>query len=85
MGMTAALKLMRVMRNMGNVLAIEALAAAQALDFLLPLKTSRRGQQAHAAIRSVAPPMKDDRPLAPDIARVAEMIATGRLAQELRS
>jgi histidine ammonia-lyase len=83
MGMTAALKLMKVVQNARNVLAIEALAAAQAIDFLLPLKTSRRGQQAHAAIRSVSPTMAHDRTLAPDIHSVAEMIAEGKLARVL--
>src|SRR6185503_2061468 len=40
MGMTAALKLKRIVRNTRTVLAIEALAAARALEFLRPLKTS---------------------------------------------
>ena len=41
MGMAAAIKLKRVIANATNVLAIEACAAAQALDFLLPLKSSQ--------------------------------------------
>src|SRR6201999_3534316 len=41
MGMTAALKLRRVVANTTNVMAIEACAAAQALDFLAPRKTSK--------------------------------------------
>jgi histidine ammonia-lyase len=83
MGMTAANKLRKVVENTRHVLAIEALAAAQALDFLLPLKTSKRGQQAHAAIRAVSPPLEHDRSLAPDIAKVAEVIAQGKLAAVL--
>jgi histidine ammonia-lyase len=83
MGMTAALKLRQIIANARHVLAIEALCAAQALDFLLPLKTSRRGQQAYAAIRSAAATMDHDRPLAPDIAKVAELIASGKLAEPL--
>jgi len=55
MGMTAANKLKRIVENTRNVLAIEAMAVAQAIDFLAPLKTSKRGQAAHAAIRSVCP------------------------------
>lgn len=84
MGMNAALKLMRVVQNTRNVLAIEALAAAQAIDFLLPLETSRRGRQAQGAIRSVSPAMTHDRSIAPDIEHVAAMIASGKLAQILR-
>jgi histidine ammonia-lyase len=83
MGMTAALKLMRIVKNTRHVLAIESIAVAQALDFLAPLKTSLRGQRAYAAIRSVCPPMEHDRSLAPDFARVADLIASGKLAEVL--
>jgi histidine ammonia-lyase len=84
MGMTAALKLRRVVENTRNVLAIEAMAAAQALDFLAPLKTSKRGQAAHAAIRSVCATMERDRVMYPDFARVAELLAAGKIAQAIR-
>ncbi len=84
MGMTAAIKLRKVVENSRNVLAIEAVAAAQALDFLLPLKTSKRGRAAHAAIRAVSPRVDHDRSLAPDFERVAALIASGRVADVLR-
>ena len=84
MGMAAALKLKRVVANTRNVLAIEALAAAQALDILAPLKPSKRAQQAMAAIRRAAKMMEHDRSLAPDMARVADVIARGEIADALR-
>lgn len=84
MGMTAAIKLKRVVDNTRNVLAIEAMAVAQALDFLAPLKTSKRGQAALAAIRSVCPTMEKDRVMYKDFARLADLIATGKLAESLR-
>jgi histidine ammonia-lyase len=84
MGMTAATKLKRVVDNTRNVLAIEAMAVAQALDFLAPLKTSKRGQAAHAAIRSVCPTMEKDRVMYADFARIAELIAKGKVAEALR-
>jgi histidine ammonia-lyase len=84
MGMTAAIKLRKVVENSRNVLAIEAVAAAQALDFLLPLKTSKRGRAAHATIRAVSPRVDHDRSLAPDFERVAALIASGRVAEVLR-
>jgi histidine ammonia-lyase len=84
MGMTAALKLKRVVENTRNVLAIEAMAVAQALDFLAPLKTSKRGQAAHAAIRSVCPTMEKDRVMYGDLARISELIASGKLATVVR-
>lgn len=83
MGMTAALKLMKIVQNTRNVLAIEAVAAAQAIDFLAPLKTSPRGQRAQTEIRSVCPTVTHDRSLAGDFARVANLIAGGRLAEAL--
>src|ERR1700723_3325948 len=88
MGMTAAIKLKRVVENTRNVLAIEAMAAAQAIDFYLhgkkSLKTSKRGQAAHAAIRSVCATMEKDRVMYQDFARLAELIASGKLAEILR-
>jgi len=84
MGMTAASKLKRVVENARNVLAIEAMAVAQALDFMAPLKTSKRGQTAHAAIRSVCTTMDKDRVMYKDFARIADMIASGKLAEVAR-
>ena len=83
MGMTAALKLRSVVENTRNVLAIEAMAVAQALDFLAPLKTSKRGQAAHAAIRSVCPTIEKDRVMYTDLARTAELISDGKIAAAL--
>ena len=84
MGMTAANKLKRVVENTRNVLAIEAMAVAQAIDFLAPLKTSKRGQTAHAAIRSVCPTVDKDRVMYKDFARIADLIASGKVAEALR-
>jgi histidine ammonia-lyase len=84
MGMTAALKLRRVVENTTNVLAIEAMAVAQALDFLAPLKSSKRGQAAHAAIRGVCPTMEKDRVMYPDLARIVGLISSGKVAEVLR-
>jgi len=83
MGMTAAMKLKRIVANAQNVLAIEAMAAAQALDFLAPLKPSKRGQAAYVAIRSVCPTMEKDRVMYQDFAKIAELIASGKVAGAL--
>ena len=83
MGMTAANKLKRVVENTRNTLAIEAMAAAQAIDFLAPLKTSKPLHQAHAAIREVCATMDKDRVMYQDFARIAQMIASGKLAEIL--
>src|SRR5438034_351669 len=83
MGMTAALKLRRIVENTRNVLAIEAIAAAQALDFIAPLETGPRGKKAHAAIRAVSPKMDKDRVMYNDFAKVAQVIAEGKLSAVL--
>ena len=84
MGMTAALKLKRVIQNVRYVLAIEALAAAQAVDLLAPLKPGKRAQQALKEIRAVSPTVMQDRSLAQDIAKVSEVIQAGKIAVVLR-
>lgn len=83
MGMTAALKLRRLVENTRNVLAIEAMAAAQALDLIAPLTTSKRGQKACAEIRTVSPKLDKDRAMYQDFAKIAEVIATGKIRAAL--
>jgi histidine ammonia-lyase len=79
MGMTSALKLKRVVRNTRAVLAIEALAAARALDLLRPLRSSAAIEQARDHIRAVSPALEGDRVLHPDIAAIEKLIAGGGL------
>jgi histidine ammonia-lyase len=81
MGMTSAVKLQRIVRNTRNVLAIEALAAARALDLLAPLKSSAALEEARARIRGVSPPITGDRPFYRDIAAIEALVRSGRLAQ----
>ncbi len=85
MGMTAALKLQRIVCNTRNVMAIEALAAAQALDFKAPLKTTKVLQKVHDAIRAVSPQITEDRILTGDFAAAEELIRSGKLAAAARS
>lgn len=75
MGMTSALKLRDVVRNTRLVLAIEALTAARALDFLRPLKTSPALEAASALI----PRLAGDQPVSGAMARVDELIAQGAI------
>ena len=84
MGMGASLKLRQIVANTRHVLAIEAMAAAQGIEFLAPLKTSKRLLAAHAAIRSVSPPIEHDRVLAEDFARISDLIGSGKLVDVLR-
>jgi histidine ammonia-lyase len=80
MGMTAALKLKRIVRNTRAVLAIEALAAARALEFLRPLKTSVPLEIARTRICSVCDAFDGDHPPSHDIAALERLIAAGKLS-----
>jgi histidine ammonia-lyase len=84
MGMSAALKLERVVANTTHVLAIEAAVAAQAVEFLKPLKTSSLLERVHAAIRKVSPSVTQDRVLSEDFAKLAQIISEGKLTMVLR-
>jgi histidine ammonia-lyase len=84
MGMAGAIKLKKIIANSANVLAIESLAAAQAVDLCAPLKPSPRAQKAINEIRAVSAKLTDDRSLAPDFAKVAQLILQGKLAAALR-
>jgi histidine ammonia-lyase len=80
MGATAALKAARVVANVRRVLAIEVLAACQALEFLKPLETSRPLAAVYARVRERVPPYDRDRHLSPEIEAVAELVKDGVLS-----
>lgn len=82
MGMAGALKLQRVVRNTRAVLAIEALAAARALDLLAPLRSSPLLEKVRARIRAVSPPITGDRAFHRDISVVDRLIGEGGLQLE---
>ena len=77
MGMTSALKLRSIVDLAENLLAIELLAAAEGLEHRRPLKSGVGVERAFATVRKFSPPLTHDRPLANDIARVAEAIRNG--------
>lgn len=76
----AARRLLPMVENLARIIAIEALMAAQAIELRAPLSTSPRLQEFIAQIRTVAPPLFEDRPLAPDIEAVAGLVRDGSLA-----
>jgi histidine ammonia-lyase len=77
MSMGAAWKARRVIANVRNVLAIELMCAAQALDFRAPLKPGRGIRPAYAAVRKLVAPLGNDRVLSPDINALADAIGRG--------
>ena len=63
-----------------SAVAIELLAATQAVELLAPLAPGAGVSAARAFVRSLSPRLRDDRPLADDIEAVAAAIRDGYLA-----
>lgn len=74
MGPTAAWKLSRIVTNLEYVLAIELLAAAQAMEFHRPHRSSAVLEELHAAVRSSVAAWDDDRYLQPDIEAARDLL-----------
>ena len=79
MSMAAALKAARALERAREVVAIEILCGCQAIDLLAPLITSAALARARDLVRSRVPTLDDDRPPAPDIVAITELIATSEL------
>jgi histidine ammonia-lyase len=79
MGMTAARHAREVVEAAEFVVAIEALAASQALDLRAPLEPAAATGAARDAVRSSVPFLDRDRELAPDIAAAVGMVRDGSL------
>lgn len=80
MGVTAARKARQVLRNTEAVLAIELICAAQALEFLLPLRPGAGVEAAYARLRERIAPLGADRVLGPDIEAAATLVREGAFA-----
>ncbi|OQR68451.1 histidine ammonia-lyase-like [Tropilaelaps mercedesae] len=79
MGGMAARKALKVVENVEHVLAIELLAACQAIEFLRPLKTTAPLEAVYNLVRIVAKPWDKDRFMAPDIDNVTILLKEGRV------
>jgi histidine ammonia-lyase len=77
MGSIAARKCFQILKNVQTVIAIELLTAAQAVEFLKPLKCGRGTNAAYLTIRKYIPPLKKDRVLSKDILKVLELVRSG--------
>jgi histidine ammonia-lyase len=80
MGMTAALKLRTIVDNAEHVIAIELLAAAEGLEYRLPLLPGRGVRRAYETVRERVARLTHDRALAPDIQQMVEAIRLDEFA-----
>ena len=67
--------------NLSVILGVEAICAAQGIEFRAPLQTSARLQAVLGALRAEVPPVKEDRFLAPDLEKAAELVRMGELVR----
>jgi histidine ammonia-lyase len=74
MSLTAAMKCRQIIENLGAVIAIQMMGAAQALDFRKPAKPGRGVRAAYEEIRKVVSRLEDDRVLYPDINAIADLV-----------
>jgi histidine ammonia-lyase len=79
MGMTAARHAREVVANAEVVVALEALAAAQALDLRAPLAPGEATAAVHRALRARVPFVEHDRGFGPDIELAVSLVRDGTL------
>jgi len=76
----AAVRLLRMNTNLATIVGIEALCAAQGVEFRAPLKTSARLQSVIDQLRATSPRLEQDRYLATDLKAIGHLIEAGELA-----
>lgn len=76
MGWGAARKLDIVLTNTARVIAVELMCASQGME-QRPMKPAAGTGAVHDTVRSVCPPLVEDRPPGPDIAKIAVLIESG--------
>jgi len=79
MGGFAARKALQVVKNVEKVIAIELLAACQAIEFLRPLKTTMPLEEVYKVVRSVVRPWDKDRYMSPDIVAVNNLLKEDKI------
>ncbi len=85
MGSIAAQKCFKIMENLKNVLAIELFTAAQAVEFLKPLKCGEGTSIVYNVIRETVPPLTEDRVIYNDIKNVLKLIKNDYLLNSVES
>ncbi len=81
MGMTAARHARDIVTDAETVVALEALAAAQALDLRAPLEPGPATRAVHDVIRQSVPFFEADREFGPDIADAVALLRDGDLLE----
>jgi histidine ammonia-lyase len=72
--MTAALKFVQITGNVATILAIELMCAAQAIEFLKPLRPGPLLAEVYRRVRQSVPALDQDEPLSDYIAALIPLI-----------
>jgi histidine ammonia-lyase len=72
-------RLMPMTANLGHILGVELLAAAQGCDFHQPLASSPGLEAVRALLRDKVPTLDEDRYFAPDMEEATEMVRSGAI------
>jgi histidine ammonia-lyase len=75
-----ARRLGRMIENLGRILGVELICAAQGVAFRAPLATSAPLARVVSKLRSVVPALAEDRYLADDLEAAACLVASGEVA-----
>jgi histidine ammonia-lyase len=76
-----AVRLGRIVDNLNVILGVEAMCAAQGVEFRAPLSTSQALQSVVARLRLDVATMGDDRYMAQDLKQAAALVGSGALAR----
>lgn len=79
MGTIAARKSAKIIEHTAQVLAIEWVSAAQAYEFVKPLKLGKGSQKAYELLRTQVAALEEDRILAPDLEAACRMLLENQL------
>jgi histidine ammonia-lyase len=77
MGATSALQLRQSLELATNVIAIELLVMAEAMEYQRPLRSGKGVEQTYEIVRRIVSRLTEDRPPSPDIAGIANLIQQG--------
>ena len=79
MGSIGAVKFLKVVKNLERIIAIELLCSGQAIDFLRPLKSSKKIEECHELLRTEVSFAEEDRVFSDDIIKATKLVKSGKL------
>ena len=85
MGAWAGAKLVRILGNVRKILAVEWLAAGQAMELRRPRRGGNGSESALRALRELVAPWSGDRPPSVDLERIVAHLTDGSLVRRVRA